>query len=140
MTMTLYEFLADLKSKLSPLVTDDRYVLASSSPSLGFHGRGRGTAQVTFVNLPYERVRERRGGGAEAENNRMLFMVRGFNSGPASEEEGVEQVQVEQLVNNVSPRSENMRRKTASPDKVASYVAAYINRAAETHEPRLTHE
>lgn len=140
MTMTLYEFLADLKSKLSPLVSNDRYVLADSSPSLGYHGRGRGAAQVTFVNLPYERVRERRGGGAEAENNRMLFMVRGFNSGEASEGEGVDKVQVEQLVDNVGGREDRLRRKTASPDRIASYVAEYINGAAEAHEPNLTHE
>jgi hypothetical protein len=139
MTMTLHEFLADLKSKLSPLVTDDRYVLADRTSSLGYEGKGRGAAQVTFINLPYERVRERRGGGAESENNRMLFMVHGFNSGPSGDE-GVDRVQVEQLVNNVFPRSENMRRKTASPDKIASYVAEYVNRAAAAHEPRLTHE
>jgi hypothetical protein len=71
----------------------------------------------------------------------VLFMVRGFNSGPASEfEEGVDRVQVEQLVDNVCGREDRLRKKTASPDRIASYVAEYVNRAAAAHEPRLTHE
>lgn len=140
--MTLREFFADLKAKLSPLVANERCLFADSAPSLGYEGRGRGTGSVTFVNLPYERVRERRGDGAEAENNRQLFFVRGFNSGPSSSE-GVEKVQVEQLVNNVGiptgARSETLRKKTGSPDKVASYLADYLNRIAASNQPQFTH-
>ncbi len=140
MTMTLHDFLSDLKAKLSPLVTGERYVLADQAGSLGYDGRGRGTASVTFINMPYERVKQRRGGGAESENNRMLFFVRGFNSGEALFRIGVDRVQVEMLVNNISPREENLRKKTGSPDKIASYLANYLNQTAEKYPPQFTHE
>lgn len=137
--MTTRQFAGALASLLSPLVLDGRYVLADETPHLGPEGPGRASVTVTFVNLPLERVRQRRGGGAESENNRMLFMVRGFNAGPTSAE-GVERVQVEQLVNHVGDRSENMRKKTGTPERVAEYLAEYVNRMAASHKPRLTHE
>lgn len=138
--MTLHEFLSDLKTRLSALVTDERYVLADQVGSLGYDGRGRGTASVTFVNMPYERVKQRRGGGAESENNRMLFFVRGFNSGEALFHTGVDRVQVECLVDNIRPREERLRKKTGSPDKISAYLASFLNQTAEKYPPRFTHE
>jgi hypothetical protein len=143
MKMNMYEFFADLKSKLSTLIVNNRYVLADSAGSLGYEGRGRGSASVTFINLPYARVKERRGGGAESENNRQLFFVNGFNSGPFVSE-GVEKVQIEQLVNNIGVPggqwSEKLRKKTGSPDKIATYLANYLNEIASAHPPQFTHE
>jgi len=138
MGMTADQFMLALKERLSVLVHDERTVLLDYHVGL-VQGRGRAHVSLTFINLPYPRVRERRGGGAESENNRVLFFANNFNSPPFGDEP-VEKVTVEQLVNNVGDRSENLRKKTASPDKVASYLANYVNNLASSHEPRFTHE
>ena len=121
-----------LQELLSVLVHEDRFVVAEVVPRLG---GSRDSVHVTFVNLPKSRVKERRGGGAESENNRMLFAVRGFDDDDLSP---TSRVTVEMLVNNTSAK--RMRKKTDVPIKIATYLAAYINEAAASLTPRFTHE
>ena len=132
------EFLQQLRLNLSPLV-HERALLADYSR--GFSpGPGRGSVAINFINLPLNRHQQRRGGGAESENNRQLFMVWGFDADPDSP---VEKIKVEQSTNGIGSSSEwapKMRSKTASPDKIAAYLANYINEIASQFPPKLTHE
>jgi hypothetical protein len=144
MNLTMDDFISNLSSLLSPLVKDDRTVMIDQHLSSGgIEGKKTAHVTVTFINLPYGRVKERRGGGAEAENNR-IFFVRGFNGAP-HQYSAVEKVQVEQLVNNVGKgigRSghPNLKKKTSAPYKIASYLAIYMNQAAADNQPNFTHE
>jgi hypothetical protein len=125
---------------LSPLVIENRFVKADFDNRFG-SGRPRSASvTVNFFNLPEDRVRQRRGGGAEAENNRQLFMVWGFEPDASAP---VDKVKLEQNINGVGGHgvwAPKMRSKTASPEKVASYLASYISQVAATHEPNYTHE
>lgn len=144
--MNAAEFMQLLIDGLSPLVHSERFVDVRHEP--GFTG-SNGMVFVTFYNLSEKRVREKRGGGAEAMNNRQLFKVGGFSKDP---EVKVSKVQVEQLSNGIYTerasvnfdagiaRSKNMRKKTGEPRKVAAYIADYINGIAETIPPNFTHE
>lgn len=138
MSMTAEQFVLALRDHAGSFVCDERTLLANAGRSLGRHGLGTCSVHVTYVNLPFPRVQERRGGGAEAENNRMLFFVRGFNEGEVADIP-TEKVQVEHAVCNVSgaPR---LRRKTASPEKIASYLAQYLRGVATQFHPSFTHE
>ena len=94
------EFLSILNSSLSPLVDRERTVTASFRSSKGFTNRpGHSSIAINFINLPPNRVKERRGGGAEAENNRMMFYVTGFDEG---QDDPVEKVKVVLSVNSIS--------------------------------------
>ena len=120
------QFLEILDSSLSPLVDRER--------TLTVHGQGN--LVVNFFNLSPERHAQQRGGGAESENNRMLFFVQGFShdrSVPANK------IKVEQSVNSIRG-AKNMRAKAASPDKIALYLAKYLNETAGSVPPNLTHE
>ena len=131
------EFLDILNSNLSPLVDRKRTVIATFKSSKGFTILpDRSNIAVNFINLPQERHKERRGGGAESENNRMLFWISGFNENPS---DPVDRIKIEQSVNSIRG-SRNMRAKTASPDKIALYLARYINETAGSVPPNLTHE
>jgi len=138
--MTTNEFTTELTSRLSEKIARDRTIFIEVERGLS-RGPTGGSVYVTFVNLPTPRVRERRGGGAESENNRMLFSVRGFSSAPAEDAAG--SVVVEQLVNNVGPigaGAPKLRKKTGDPARVAAYLADYLNRVTDSHEPQFTHE
>ena len=135
--MNANEFLEILNSSLSPLVDRERTVIADFKSSKGFTDRpGSSNVYVNFINLPQERHRQRRGGGAESENNRMLFWISGFNEDSS---DPVDRIKIEQSVNNISG-SKNMRAKTASPDKIALYLARYLIETAGSVAPNLTHE
>lgn len=95
---------------------------------------------MNYYNLPEPRVLQKRGGGAEAENNRMLFTISGWGN---FENVPVEKVKIEQTVDAIIPRGSNMRSlraKTADPRKIAVYLADYLNQIAEMFPPNLTHE
>jgi len=138
--MKIDEFTEYFRQQLSPLVTDQRTLLVNTQPSWSssIDGRREVSLHVTFVNLPFARFKERRGGGAESENNRMLFFVRGF-----IELTDVDRITVEQRVNHVGPighGAPNLRKKTARPEKIAEYLATYLNETASTFPPNFTHE
>jgi len=131
------EFLEILDSTLSPLVDGERTVIANFKSSKGFNALpGRSSIAVNFINLSQDRHRERRGGGAESENNRMMFWISGFNEDPS---DPVDKIKIEQSVNSIRG-ARNLRAKTASPDKIAIYLAKYINEIAESVPPNLTHD
>jgi|WetSurMetagenome_2_1015567.scaffolds.fasta_scaffold78478_6 hypothetical protein len=136
------DFINALKSQIDAGVLHGCHVAVDVSPSLGPPGYGTCTVFVTFINLPTSRVRERRGGGAEAENNRMLFSVSGFHGGQYATTDA-EKVTAEQLVCSIGKTGNwapKMRKKTASPEKVAPYLAKYINDVARKFPPRYTHQ
>jgi hypothetical protein len=136
------QFILSLQAGLSPLVDAERTVYAQFQTSLAREG---GSVYVDFVNLPTPRVEQRRGGGAESENNRTTFWIRGFDKSPADD---VDEVRVEQAKNGIygpgSPsregRSPNLRSRTGSPEKIAAYLARYINDVAENYPPSYTHD
>lgn len=130
------QFLEILDNELSPLVDAERTVVARFSSSRGFTNRPRQSMIfVNFINLPRERFEEKRGGGAENENNRMMFKISGFDE---EIDTGVDKVSIEHSVSTIDG-PKRLRGKTASPDKIASYLARYINEVAGSCEPRLTH-
>jgi hypothetical protein len=135
------DFIRILNDSLNDMVVNDRTVIVTFSK--GFvPGPGRGSLIINFINLPEERHRQRRGNGAESENNRQLFMVWGFDETPESP---VSKVKIEQSINGLNMSSsgsfvQKMRTKSGSPDKVASYLAKYINDVADKFPPYYTHE
>ena len=127
MPMSANEFLELLDASLSPLVDGERTVIASFNSSRGFTGRpGSSNIAVNFINLPRKRHQQRRGGGAESENNHMLFWISGFNEDPS---DPVDRIKIAQSVNSIRG-AKGMRAKTASPDRIALYLANYINEIA----------
>ncbi len=115
------------------LVPVNRTVRIGRGSSIGSYE----TIFIDFYNLPEAIVAERQGGGAEAENNRMLFTVRGFDRANP-DAPGNDKLQVEFLVS-AMPREYKLRKKTAAPEVIARYLADFINRVAREVEPRLTH-
>ena len=146
--MNALEFTAALEAGLSPLVSGERTVIARFKSSRGYTNRPlQSSIAVNFINLPEARHAQRRGGGAESENNRMLFMIDGFGE---DESESVEKVVIEQRVNGLGDpwgiggerisRPKPLRKKTARPEKIAEYLANYLNDVAANVPPNLTHE
>jgi hypothetical protein len=77
--MNAHDFTAALDRNLSPLVHNERTLIARFSSSRGFTSRPfQSSVYINFINLPEERHRQKRGGGAESENNRMMFAIHGF--------------------------------------------------------------
>ena len=111
------EFLDILNSNLSPLVDRERTVIATFKSSKGFTPLpGHSSIAVNFINLPQERHKERRGGGAESENNRMLF------GGRAADEQD--------LADMAGFRRELRRRLRARRGWVSAVLASYGLRLA----------
>lgn len=96
---------------------------------------------VNFFNLPSGVGGA--GGGAEGENNRMMFVVSGFDgflySGSSYAKPPANGKLRVELSVSAFPRAMNLRAKTAAPEKIAEYLAAHINRIAATVPPRFTH-
>ncbi len=88
---------------------------------------GGDTIFVHFYNLTAARRGEKRGGGAEAENNRQMFSINGATG------------KVKHMVNalSVKPLAGRTRKSVAD---AAHYVGTYINAIVETVPPKLTHE
>jgi len=132
--MTATAFVELLRS----LVPADRMTRVDFQKSLGGE-RGGGSVYVNFTNLPPGAGRG--GGGAEAENNRASFWIRGFQYDPAAP---VGKVTVEQS-SNVFHRAwlgapgVPFRAKTGSPETIARYLAAYLAKIVATVPPRFTH-
>jgi hypothetical protein len=137
--LSAQEFIDRVNGHLSSTVDQERTLLAEFSS--GFSpGPGRGSIAINFINLPKERHRQRRGGGAEAENNRQLFMVWGFDQSINSP---VARIKLEQSVNGIGARgawAPKLRARTGEPDKIALYFAKYVNQIAESFPPNYTHD
>lgn len=134
---------ADFAAALASLLdVGDRQVRIENESRLGGKydpEQGRympyvGSVYVNFINLPTGIGGA--GGGAEAENNRMSFWVRGFDR--LDPHKTATKVKVE-MQTSAFPRSFNMRAKTGTPVQVAKYLAAYINKIAREVPPNFTH-
>ena len=112
-------FLEDLAQMLD---VGDRFVRATADDKFG-----HSSVYVRFVNLPKAVVERREGGGAEAENNRATFVILPAKGG---------KVQIEELGSVFVKR---LRKKTATPDKIAKYLAAHLKDIVTDVEPRFTH-
>lgn len=90
--------------------------------------------QVVFINLP-EGIGSA-GGGAERLNNQMILWVHGFGKEGPDSPPPTGKVKVE-LVTTVFPH--RLRAKTATPEKIAEYLADFINKVVDEVEPKFTH-
>ena len=117
---------------LSSKQPTDRQTRIRFNPSLAGE-RGGGSVYVNFINLP-PGVGDA-GGGAEAENNRASFHIRGFAYDPTVP---VLKVKVEQS-NNVFRRTVPFRARTGSPEVVARHLSEYLAAIVKTVPPNFTH-
>jgi hypothetical protein len=134
--MTAQAFVDALRAELE---IGDRQVGITVQPGYGF--KKDESVYVNFINLP--KGIGSAGGGAEAENNRASFWVRGFPgvNVPA------DTVKVEQSNSSLykgagAPSREtrvSMRAKTGVPGAVVKHLAAFLNKVARDVPPRFTH-
>ena len=95
------------------------------------------TAEVHFVNLPFDIVEASLGGGAEVENNRLTVFIRGFHPTDVNAA-APGKVKLEVLVSVFNKRLP-LRGKTADPMKMVEYLAGYLNKLAKEIQPNYTH-
>lgn len=91
---------------------------------------------INFVNLPPSVVGG--GGGAEAENNRMSFWVEGFDREDEHAPPPTGKVKVE-MATSALPRDYKLRAKTGTPERIAQYLADFLNKVAREVPPKFTH-
>lgn len=118
------DFTAELKKHVK---LDGRTLRIQGADSMGTD------VYVNFYNLP-EGVGGA-GGGAEAENNRMMFAIRGFKRDGSP----TDRVKIEQVVRSTFPREMSLRAKSGPPAAIAKYLADYISKIVREVEPKLTH-
>lgn len=94
------------------------------------------TVFVNFINLP--KGIGGAGGGAEAENNRMLFSIGGFGRETPHSPPPTGKVKIEMLVS-AMPREYRLRGRTGTPAQVAKYLADFLNKVVKEVEPKFTH-
>lgn len=133
--MTAHDFVEALRGHLQ---VGDRQVHITVQPGYGF--KRDESVYVNFINLP-EGIGGA-AGGAEAENNRASFWVRGWPGvGEPSSKVRVENPN-SALYGAGAPSREtrvSMRAKSGSPAAVARYLADFLNRVARDVPPRFTH-
>jgi hypothetical protein len=120
----------------------DRQVRFRNLSTLG--GTRYDDVYVNYVNLPQGIGGA--SGGAEAENNRISFWVRGFDRTDPKAPAPRGKVKIEtansSLYKGGSFARENriaLRGRTGTPKQIAAYLASFLNRVAETVPPNLTH-
>lgn len=138
--MSAAAFVEALKSHLQ---LQGRTIRIRNEPSWG--PRKEDEVYINFVNLP-EGVGSA-GGGAEAENNRASYWVRGF--GPAGTPAAKVQIEESNTVFGHrggvdaygAPRgaSYRLRKKTAAPGVIAKYLADFLNKLVAEVPPNFTH-
>jgi hypothetical protein len=101
-----------------------------------FDGPRYNNVYVNFINLPQGYGRA--GGGAEAENNRMLFSIAGFGKENPHSPPPTGKVKLEVRVSSL-PSQYRLRGKTGIPAQVAKYLADFLNKVVKEVEPRYTH-
>jgi hypothetical protein len=92
-------------------------------------GSDRGSVYVNFFNLP-KSVSGAEGGGAEAENNRMMFSVYFSPDGASGK--------IEMTVSAL-PREYRLRAKTAPLPQLARYLVDFLTKVAADVPPNFTH-
>jgi hypothetical protein len=78
------------------------------------------------------------GGGAEAENNRAMFTIAGWDPEDPDAPAPTGKVKVDTSVN-VFHRTHKLRAKTGSPAAICKYLADFINKVAKEVPPNFTH-
>ena len=91
------------------------------------------TVFVNFYNLPTGRGG---GGGAEAENNRMSFVIEGFGRETPHSPPPTGRVKIEMRVS-AFPREYKLRGRTGAPAQVAKYLADFLNKVVKEVEPKF---
>lgn len=87
-----------------------------------------GQVFINFFNLPEKICEARLGGGAEMGNNREMLEVQKVG----------DRLKVRQMIR-LSRSEYQLRGKTASPEKIAEYIAVHLNRIAAEVKPNYTH-
>jgi len=135
--MSASKFVDELNDHQSPLVARNCTIKCRFASSRYTTAPNRSMLFVNFYNLPIPRSEQNRGGGAEAENNRMSFIISGFGE---DIEDRVETVRVENRINVFSLKGiKALRAKSGDPYKIAVYLADYINDVAAKIAPNFTH-
>lgn len=124
--------LADFKAALMAAVHLDGRQLIFRGNSLG----PSATLYMDFINLPSGVGGA--GGGAEAENNRMMFSVDGFDRKDNDAPPPSGKLKVEMRLSTL-PREHKLRAKSGTPAQVAKYLADFINKVVKEVPPRFTH-
>ena len=83
---------------------------------------------INLINLPESVCQANRGGGAEMGNNREMLIVLQVG----------EKLSVRQSIRCYNSPFK-LRGKTASPEKIAEYVAAHLNKIVAEVKPNYTH-
>ncbi len=91
---------------------------------------------LNFYNLPPKVLGHGAGGGAEAENNRMMFVIRPVVGGTGYGDS--KKVKIEMTVSAL-PREYRLRAKTGKPDDIASYLALFLRNVVQFVPPNYTH-
>lgn len=130
-TMGSAAFIEAVKAKLQ---INGRHVWFRNRDFMG----GYTSVVVNYINLPEEIHSRNEGNGAESENNRMMFSVTGFHPTDPTRPPMDLKVKVELHVSSIG-REYNLRAKTATPEKIAEYLAAHLNKVAAEVEPKFTH-
>jgi len=124
------DFVATLKAHLR---IGDRQIRIDNHSRLGSTYED---VYVNFINLPTSIARA--GGGAEAENNRMSFWIRGFDKKDPAASAPTGKVKIE-LSNTTLPRAYMLRAKSGPPDVIAGYLADFLNKVVAEVPPHFTH-
>jgi uncharacterized Zn finger protein (UPF0148 family) len=114
----------------------DRHLWVEHEHRLGGPSHYYESVYVNYVNLPTGIGGA--GGGAEAENNRLLFKIDGFHGADPHAPPPRGKVKVDMLVSAL-PREYSFRAKTGSPEVIAKYLGAYLTRIATEVPPNYTH-
>jgi hypothetical protein len=94
------------------------------------------TVYVTFINLP--KGVGGAGGGAEAENNKVVLTIEGFGGETPHNPPPTGKVKIEHRTSAL-PREYRLRGKTGTPAQVAKYLADFLNKVVKEVEPKYTH-
>lgn len=125
-----FEFAELLRSLVEP----GRHLTVRSESRLGGPAHYYETTFVNFVNLPSDMP----AGGAQGENNRMMFTVNGFDGADPHASPPSGKVKVEMKLS-MLPREYRLRAKTAPPGVIAQYLADFLNRVIAEVPPNYTH-
>ncbi len=100
-------------------------------------GQGPRTATVRFINLPEARVKQQRGGGAEAMNNIVVFSVFPTQAaGKLRVTRGADSLHISWK----KPVTTKLRGKSGTPEVIAKYLAEHVNELVAKIPPSFTHE
>ena len=99
--------------------------------------RGTDSVFVNFFNLPGDVLKPGQG-GAEAENNRMMFIISGFDPKDANAPSPSGKVKIELSISAL-PRDYKLRAKTGTPEAIAKYLVDFLTKVTKEVEPKFTH-